>query len=222
MIESPAQCAGFPFGIKCGKVFPMPPRALRIGLFGGAFDPPHLGHGIAIRQLLDSGLFDEIWVVPSGFRRDKQSVANPKERLEMTERFIRSLFFTEEPVKIRSHLVERPDTLPFTVDEIEFLKEKYPDATFTVSVGPDQARVLDFWHRAKDLFALVDFAVLVRDGRPGNIPKGCRATILDPGANPWMDISSTELRRRLKEGRSVSGLTPLPVIEFIAKRGLYR
>lgn len=196
-------------------------RKKRVALFGGTFDPPHIGHGVAMRQILDTGRFDEVWVVPSGIRYDKQSIASPLDRLHMTRLLVRHSFLPHEKITVQPHLVKNPTGYPFTIKEIEFLRKKYPRATFTVAIGPDQARVLRHWHRAEKLFKTVDFLILVRDGRPAHVPAECRATILDPEDAIWMNISSTQLRHRLKKGQSIAGLTPLAIVKFIERKKLY-
>lgn len=196
----------------------------KVALFGGAFDPPHIGHVVAIRQILDTKKFNEVWIVPSGTRRDKRSVASPKDRLAMTRLLVKHAFAPRENVKVlvKSHLIKDPDAFPFTVQEVEFLKKKYPKALFTIAVGADQAQVLQYWHNAEKLFQLVDFLILARDGRPANIHPKCRATLIDPDLAIWISISSTELRKRLGRGNSISGFTLLPIVRFIQNKKLYR
>jgi len=196
----------------------------RVALFGGTFDPPHIGHMVAIRQILDTKKFDEIWVVPSGVRRDKRSIAPPHDRLTMTRLLVKHAFPPLENVKVlvKSHLIKNPDAFPFTIQEVEFLQKKYPGLRFTVAVGADQAQVLQYWHNAEKLFGMLDFLILARDGRPANVHPKCRATLIDPEEAIWMSISSTQLRRRLAHGHSISGLTLLPIVRYIQKRKLYR
>jgi len=82
--------------------------------------------------------------------------------------------------------------------------------------------VLDSWHNPEKLCELCEFLVLVRDGRPANLSLPCKATILNPEEEIWINISSTELRRRIKQGQSIEGLTALPVAKFIHNKKLYQ
>ncbi|OHA47651.1 MAG: hypothetical protein A2806_03475 [Candidatus Terrybacteria bacterium RIFCSPHIGHO2_01_FULL_48_17] len=192
-----------------------------IALFGGAFDPPHLGHLTAIRQIFDAKRFDGVWVVPSGMRPDKQSHASPQDRLAMTRLLVKHGFDTHEPVFVKTHLVDAPDSYPFTIQELEYLKTQHPNTAFTVAIGSDQAQALHQWHNPEKLCALADILVIVRDGRPTTISFPCNTTILDPKDNIWLNISSTELRWRIAHEKPIFGLTLLPIAEFIDNKKLY-
>lgn len=194
----------------------------RVALFGGAFDPPHFGHALALRQLLDTKRFDEVWVVPTGMRPDKQSLASPQDRLRMAELFCGSVFPQNGPVLVKSHLVDDPNAYPVTAKELAMLQGLHPDISFTVAIGPDQAGVLDTWETGEKLAERVDFFVVARDGRPAHVPKGFRARLLDPKKALWANLSSTDIRQRLKANQSISGLTTQSVIEYIEKHNLYR
>lgn len=193
----------------------------RIGLFGGTFDPPHFGHAIALRHALDEERMDEIWVVPSGTRRDKDPGASPQERLTMTQLFLSDLFGEHPRIAIQEHLINNPD-IAFTVDELALLTREHSNRTFTVIIGSDQSRVLKFWHEPETLAKRAEFLIISRDGKPANVPEGFRAKILDPETTNWVNLSSTDLRKRLAEGKDIHGMTTERVIAYIHKNGLYQ
>lgn len=191
----------------------------KIALFGGAFDPPHVGHALAIRQILDTARFDAVWVVPTGNRPDKQSLAEGEKRLHMASLLVSELF-SDDPVYLKDHLIR--ESLPTTYDELRHLYAAYPNHRFSVAIGRDQALALPKWHRYEELRHIAHFLVLVRDGRP--LPKSldAQADIIDPDSVAWMNCSSTEIRRRLHNNLHISGMVPGVVERFIRKEGLYR
>lgn len=191
-----------------------------IALFGGAFDPPHFGHALAIRQILDTGLFQAVWVTPTGARPDKVSRASAEDRRAMVKVFLQELF-VNEPVVLAEHLLDADKPLPTTIDELRYLARVHPDTRFSVAIGRDQAEALERWHAFEQLARMAHFLVLTRDGVPVSIPKGVEATVLDPAGAAWMNISSTDIRARLRDHRSIAGMVPRGVLRIIERKHLY-
>lgn len=192
-----------------------------IALFGGAFDPPHVGHALAIRQILDTNLFDQVWVAPTSIRPDKVSSADDADRKEMLRLLIKDLF-QDEPVVLASHLIDHPGELRTTIDELRYLKQRHPKHVFSVAIGRDQAEALPHWNAFDELRLEAQFLILVRDGAPVTIPAGINATILDPSSVAWMNLSSTEIRNRLLSESFIEGMVPHVVERYITARQLYR
>lgn len=190
-----------------------------IALFGGAFDPPHVGHALAIRQILDTGMVDAVWVVPTGKRPDKESTASGEARLHMVSLLISELF-ANDPVFVKDHLIH--EALPTTYDELQYLAKTNPNHRFSVAIGRDQALALTGWHHYEELRQIARFLVLVRDGRPIPDMSDAQADIIDPDSVAWMNCSSTEIRKRLAENIHISGMVPGAVERFIRKEQLYQ
>ena len=192
----------------------------KIALFGGAFDPPHVGHALAIRQILDTAQFDEVWVIPTGTRPDKKTVAGGQERLAMVSLLIETMF-SEEPVYPKDHLIHGDKALPTTFDELRYLQQQYPSLAFCIAIGRDQALVLQNWHRFAELRQLAHFLILVRDGRP--IPEQLPADtqVIAADTATWMNCSSTDIRNRIAKNKPISGLVPPVIQRYITKRQLY-
>ena len=185
-----------------------------IGLFGGSFDPIHHGHLIVGRVAAESLSLDQIRYVPAReqpFKRGRH-VAPATHRAAMLD-----LAVAGEPgFGIERAELERAGP-SYTVETLEALRAREPDAAFTLLLGADAAQELGAWHRAADLPAL---ARIVAFARPGtSIPASplIAATIEVPS----VAISATEIRRRVREGRSIRYWVPDAVAEYVARHRLY-
>jgi len=181
----------------------------QIALFGGAFDPPHVGHAAAIRRIVQSARFDEIWVVPTSIRPDKHSVASDTDRKAMCKLLLEHFFSVEDPeqgrraersIHLATHLLDRPGQYPTTFDELVYLRDTYPSVAFTVAIGSDEAAILNRWHRVKELMRTTPFFVFPRPEH----------------------ISSTRARELLAQEASVAHLVPEPIVRYIQNHHLYR
>jgi len=160
----------------------------KVGLLGGSFDPIHLGH-IAIAQLAIEKLeLDEVWYIVSFQTNLKDDlVADISSRLDMANIAIRN----DKRLKICD--IERDLPTPsYTINTIVALKEKYEDCDFTFLIGSDQADQLDKWHRIDELKEMVEFKVISRDGKQGDIyvPEGTypqSSTAIRAGVIEYLD-----------------------------------
>lgn len=195
----------------------------RIGILGGTFDPIHYAH-LAIAEEARAVLgFERVLFVPAAqqpFKGDEQ-VATPQQRLEMARLACASNpAFEVSPIEI-----ERAGP-SYTVATLRELRDAgLGELSFIL--GADAAVELYRWHAAREIVAL---ARIVAVGRPGaaldvaaldrNLPGlGARLTVLE---GPRLEISSTDLRRRVAEGRPIRYQTPDSVAEYIATHGLYQ
>lgn len=192
--------------------------AARVGLLGGTFDPPHIGHlAAAVNARHQLGL-DEVLLVPNGDpwqKRGTRAVTPGRLRLELAEAAVRGL----PGVRTSAIEVERPGA-SYTVDTVEELEERWPGVELTLVVGRDAAAGLATWERHADLLARVRVAVVDRPGPRLPLPD------LGEGARwvdiPQLDVSSTDLRRRVGAAEPIDVLTPGSVVELIHRHGLYR
>jgi nicotinate-nucleotide adenylyltransferase len=185
----------------------------KIGILGGTFDPVHVGHlmdATAARHQL--GL-DRVLLVPAGDPWQKRgSVVAPAEvRFEMLEAALDGAAGLEA-----SRLEVDRDGPTYTVDTVEHLAA--PDRELVLVMGSDVAATLDSWHRVDDLRELVTLAIVDRDGASIADPEGWRVVRVDV---PRMQLSSTDLRRRVAAGEPIDFLVPMPAVRVLNSYGLY-
>jgi nicotinate-nucleotide adenylyltransferase len=187
---------------------------VRLGILGGSFDPPHVGHLLAASDAYDTLHLDRLLFIPSAahpFKRDAV-VATPSQRLEMlTLALENDTRFGIDPVEI-----ER-EGLSYTIDTLADLAQRYPDAERFLLIGEDLVEELPSWRSPARIQTLAEVVVLVRG--EGN----------ETSAAPFrrihtrrIDVSSTEVRARVREGRSIRGFVAESVARYIRETGLYR
>lgn len=200
------------------------PQSVRLGIYGGSFDPIHIGHlAVAEEARVALGLAAVIFVPAVRQPLKGQAQGGPDHRLAMVR-----LACADNRAFVVDDLELRRPPPSYTVDTLLALHERYPPpAELWFILGADAARDLPRWHRVADVVALARVAVV---GRPGftldraaleaAVPNLTGRTAMVEG--PQLDLSSTELRRRLAAGRPVRYLIPEPVCRYIADHGLYR
>lgn len=176
-------------------------------MFGGSFNPPHLGHQMACLYLLEGCGAEAVWLLPSFRHPFGKPLADFNHRFAMCEAMADAL-----GGRVQVHDVER--TLAGagrTYDIVVHLQNAYPAMRFALAIGADLLGECDQWYRWSELCARVQVVVVGREGYPA---QG------DAVAMP--NISSSALRARLARGDSVRGLVPIKVAGYIAEHGLYR
>lgn len=184
----------------------------KIGLLGGTFDPPHIGHLTMAEEAYEKLNLDEVWFIPSAEPPHKeQAKVSAVDRLLM-------LKVALEPVnyfKINTIELERQGK-SYTYDTIQALKEQYPTYQFYFIIGADMVEYLPNWYKIDQLIELVQFVGVKRSDY--QLDTSYPVIILD---TPGLDISSTMIRERLKLNRSVKYLIPERVLSLIKEKGLY-
>jgi nicotinate-nucleotide adenylyltransferase len=201
----------------------------RIGVFGGTFDPVHLGHLVLAEKCREQGRLDEVWFIPAGVPPHKQglSISRFDQRVEMIELAIAgNAAFRVEPIES-----ERPGP-NYTADTLEELKRRHPAAEFFLLIGSDSLSDLPGWYQPRRIVENAGLLVMLRAQYPGHSPDELRAALALPEsvplriewvqAPPLIDIASRDLRRRVAEGRSIRYLVPRAVEIYIAEKHLYR
>ena len=198
---------------------PESPTPIRIGIFGGTFDPPHAGHVAAARAVIAQLDLDRLLLVVANdpWQKSGQRVVSPAEdRFALVEALV-----PEIPGAEASRLeIDRggPSYSVDTAEEILAEAGGQPVELYLV-VGADLVPELESWHRAEDLQRLVTLAIVSRPTGPRPaVPPGWRAERVD---GPQVSVSSSEVRDRLAEGRPVEGMVPEAVIRCILRRALY-
>ncbi|CAM4000269.1 nicotinate-nucleotide adenylyltransferase [Cohnella lubricantis] len=191
----------------------------RTGLMGGTFDPIHLGHLLAAEAAREAADLDEVWFIPTNVPPHKaQPGADAQARLEMVKLAIADhpAFRAEDAELVRGGV-------SYTVDTVAALREHHPDRSFYWIVGTDMMNDLPNWRRIEELAAQVRFVCLRRQGEDSEasaLPAYLRDNILQAPMPP-IGISSTAIRDRLREGRSIRYQVPDAVRDYIGRNGLY-
>lgn len=196
------------------------PRAPRIGLLGGSFDPVHNAHVALARSAIETLALDELLWIPTGVAWQKSRAAtSAAHRIEM----LRLAIGAAPRQRIDRCEVERGGP-SYTIDTVAELQRRQPRAEWWLLLGQDQLANLPTWHRWKDLVARVRLAVANRAGAVLHLAPELVAAGVSVAELPLapMDVSSTAIRERIAAGQGVAGLVPPPVARYIELHGLYR
>ncbi len=196
------------------KTAPSPrTKRLRLGLYGGTFDPVHHGHLVLAHDALEQLKLDAVLFVPCGqspFKAQKPR-ATDAQRLAMLKLALKS----EPRFWLSRCELDRPAP-SYTYDTAKDIAEAFPRAELFWLIGGDQVKDLAKWHRAEDLRQLVKFVVLQR----AEVSGGDEGVLSLPEPRR-LDISSTEVRRRVKARLPIHHLVPASVAAYIKRCDLY-
>lgn len=187
---------------------------MRIGLLGGSFDPPHVGHLLTASDAVDALRLDRLVLIPAATQplKQGQAGATPPQRLAMT----RLLAQADARLDVDAVEIERGG-LSFTVDTLAGYAVRFPGATLFFLVGADVLESFSRWREPDRVRELATVAVLRRGGEPAALLKGMIAV-----ETRRVDVSSTEIRARVRSGLPVRGFVTDPVAEYITAERLYR
>ncbi|MBA3417053.1 MAG: nicotinate-nucleotide adenylyltransferase [Chloroflexia bacterium] len=196
----------------------------RIGIFGGTFDPIHVGHLIVAADLRHALTLDRVLFVPAGRPPHKAAdlVSADGDRLAMLELALA----TEPKAEISTVDLERPGP-SYTVDLLAILRAGFPVARLVFLMGEDSLRDLPTWRNPDEIARLADFGVAARPGVAFD-PEAVYAQVpaargrLSLVETVQLSISSSDIRRRVRQGAPIRHLVPCAVEDYIAERGLYR
>ena len=213
------------------------PDSKRIGVFGGAFDPPHNAHAALIDQSLAQLKLDELRVIPTGQAWHKaRSLSPAADRLAMTE-----LAFSKVPGVVVDARETQRNGPSYTVDTLQELHRENPDAELVLLIGGDQARALSTWHRWREILQFATICVADRadhtraggtfdplnqanavksqaDGPPDG-PPGTRFLRLQMPVSP---VSASDIRARVAARQSIDSLVCEPVARYIVQHHLFQ
>lgn len=188
---------------------------MRVGLLGGTFDPPHIGHLIAAQDVITSLGLDRVLFIPAHsppHKRDR-TVTAASIRLEMLEATIAG----NPCFGIDTLELERKGT-SYTVETLRILREREPDWALHLLLGVDQVRELATWREPAEVVRLARLVVMAREG-VGEVRLDWPC---DRVAVTRIDVSSTDLRRRAAAGRPIRYLVTDAALRIIEREGLYR
>jgi nicotinate-nucleotide adenylyltransferase len=189
----------------------------RIGLFGGTFDPPHNAHVALAHTALEALQLDEVRWIPAGAPWQKTRAVTPARHREAMVR----LALDGEPrfVLDRSEILRKGPS--YTLDTVRELQAAQPGQAWVLIIGHDQYAGLHTWRDWRDLLGLVTLAVANRPGAAAPPDAQVRAFAHHAVPLPMLDISSTDIRRKVALRQDITALVPAAVAGYIARHHLY-
>ena len=189
---------------------------MRVGLFGGTFDPPHLGHlvtAVNVRHVLKLDLVVLMVANDPWQKHGTREVASATDRLAM----VRAAIAGVDGLVVGDDEITRGGP-SFTADTLQMLRERYPDAELFTIVGDDAAAKFGTWQRANEIAKLSTLVVVDRPGSPITPPSEYQWNRVEV---PRLEVSSSDLRARFVDGRPLEYLISDEVMQVISARGLY-
>ena len=191
---------------------------MRIGLYGGSFNPIHKGHTSLAQSLVDQGLVDEVWLLVSPLNPLKQTsgdIAAYEHRLRMAELACKG----HKGLRVSDFESHLP--IPsYTITTLDAIAATYPQHTFSLVIGADNWDSFHRWYKADEIIANYTILVYNRSGYPldeANLPPSVKVV-----NTPLYDISSTQIREAIKKGeRPTDWLSPT-VLRYISESRIYR
>ena len=192
---------------------------MKIGIFGGSFNPIHSGHAIIAHHIVTSGAVDRLWLMVSPvnpMKVDHERQVADTDRLRMAEMVTRPM----ENVETSAFEFTMPKP-SYTIDTLNALQAKFPDDEFYLVIGADNWQVFDRWRNSEEILAKYHLLIYPRLGYDVVIPEELRDRVALVDA-PIIELSSTAVRERLAKGLSVRYYVPDEVLGYIERKGLYR
>ena len=195
---------------------------MRLGIFGGSFDPPHIGHLLAAVDAYESLALDKLFFVPAAIQPLKAGM--PATAAHRRLAMVRLLVGADSRFAVDAVEIDRAG-LSYTVDTLETFAQRFPDAERFFLIGEDAMTAFGAWRNPEQILKLAKLAILRR-------PAGGKGAGVDPEASlppgtialatRLVDVSSTEIRERVRDGKSIRGFVPESVAAFIETERLYR
>ena len=198
-----------------------------IAILGGSFNPVHYGHLKMAEAAMESTHFSKVLFIPTGtpYHKEQKDLLPFSDRLKLLELAIENC-----PDFDCSPIEGERDGNSYTIDTVRELLRQNPTNSYSLLIGTDQFLTLRSRHKIIELGQLVDFYIANRNGEMSFSTFQKEKEALEKELSlhcklfpmPAIDLSSTEIRKRLKEGRSIQGMLPKSVEEYILKKGFYR
>jgi nicotinate-nucleotide adenylyltransferase len=192
---------------------------VRIGVFGGTFDPPHVGHLLLAADAREALQLDRLIFIPAAtqpFKLGSPPVASGQDRLEM----VRLAVADDANYAVDDAEINRKG-LSYTVDTLEHLAERFKGAQLFLLMGQDALAGFPQWRDPARIRELSTLAAMDRSGTPGPRSEVAAEGVVTVSMRR-VDVSSTEIRERRRAKKSIKGFVPESVERFIEARGLYR
>jgi len=198
---------------------------MRLGIFGGTFDPVHIGHLLLAEQCREQCRLDQVWFIPAGVPPHKltQTLAAGKARAEMLELAVAG----HDNLRVDRRELDRSDPC-YTVETLAALKAEDPTRELFFLMGADSLAEFSTWREPQRIVELAELAVVNRGGAPLLDLGPMRALLGDALVSrihfvtmTGMDVSSSDIRRRVSDGKSIRYMVPRAVECYIGTHGLY-
>lgn len=187
---------------------------MRIGIYGGSFDPPHIGHRLLAVDAYEALGLDRLFIVPAGIqplKADQEHFAPARDRLVM----VQFAFAGDEKLMVDEGEVSRPG-LSFTVDTLTGYSTRFPGAELFLLLGRDSYASLARWKSPERIRELCTIALLERGESAGETSDGVVHI-----STRRIDVSSSEIRQRRADGKSVAGFVVTEVLNYMDANNLY-
>lgn len=189
---------------------------MRLGVFGGAFDPVHTGHLVLASECRQQLALDAVWLVPSGSppHKDPGGLADAGTRVEMLE-----LATAGDPGLVVSRIEIDREGVSYTVDTLETIAASDPGCELFLLLGADSVADLANWYQPERICELARVVAVNRGGTTSKTAvTGCR---VEEVTMPAIDVSSRDIRHRIRQGRSIRHLVPRAVEAYLDEHALY-
>lgn len=177
-------------------------------MLGGTYDPPHIGHLIVAQDVLERLRLDRLLIIPTGDPPHRTAILPPEVRLD----FVAQAFGGNPFFDVCRNEVDRVGP-SFSIDTLEWIRHTMRPAELFCVIGVDQLRLIHTWSRYEEIPEIARLAVMARDGR--GPPADDVPVPFETVAVTRVDVSGSEIRRRLSEGRSIRYLVPEPIREQV-------
>jgi nicotinate-nucleotide adenylyltransferase len=186
----------------------MASSAMRVALFGGSFNPPHVAHQLAALYVLETAAVDALWFVPAFEHAFGKPLVAFDDRLAMCQLAAAALGPRVQVSDVERTLGGRS----LTLRTVRRLIELHPAHAFSLVIGSDLQADVSTWYGAEELVRTIPFIVVGRAGAPA----------AENAAVAMPDVSSSAVRAALAAGKPVDGLVPRAVLDYIVRKGLYK
>jgi nicotinate-nucleotide adenylyltransferase len=192
---------------------------MKIGFLGGSFDPVHFGHLIAAQDVYEQHHLDRVFLVPAAQAPLKPAdvQSSPEDRWQM----LHAACEWDRRLEISDYEL-RKGGVSYTIDSVRHFRAQFPGDELFWIIGGDQLPLLHRWKEIAELTKLVDFIFLERPGHPSKAHPDITGLRLHRCDGHLIEISSSELRHRVRNGRSLNYFCPQKVIAYIEDKKLYR
>ncbi|MBP7173499.1 MAG: nicotinate-nucleotide adenylyltransferase [Cloacibacterium sp.] len=190
---------------------------MKVGLFFGSFNPIHIGHLILANYIVENSDLDEVWLVvsPQNPFKNKKSLLHDYDRLDMVELAIKN--YPKMKVSNVEFSMPKPS---YTIDTLTYLHEKFPKYTFCLIMGEDNLTGLPKWKNYETLVKNHEIIVYPRIVE-NKEEKGILHENIHRIQAPIIELSATEIRKMIKEGKNTRPMLPVEVFDYIEKKGFY-
>lgn len=188
---------------------------MKIAILGGSFDPPHVAHLMVANYVLVTRKIDRVWLMPCFRHPFDKPHSDFTHRVKMCRLACRPFSPRIQTSKVEGDL----GGASHTVDTLEHLHRKHPNHSFSLIIGTDILKEAGAW---KDFDRIQELAHLIVVDRGGESGEDVVLKNADRDSIRFPEISSTEIRRRVRQGLPIEHLVPRPVADYLLKQGLYK